>query len=308
MEMLYKFVPKLNNRRSPDRLPTQEMGTAIPKTIHQTYSHVSKLPPALADNIAGIKALNPGWTHILYNDVDIESFILQNYGDRILQYYHRIDAIYGAARADLFRYLLMYKKGGVYLDVKSSIVRPLDETLLESDRYLLSQWHNGKGEQHANWGLHRDLHGIIEGGEFQQWFIACVPGHPFLKAVIENVLSNIDRYNPELHGVGKPGVLRVTGPIAYTLAIVPLLDSYPHRRIDSERSGLYLYPLCRKGCSGTLCALYETTLYGARCTGRSSDTYKKNGYSGSAVCKKRAEIYETFSGSHTLKWSDSILV
>lgn len=41
-------------------------------------------------------------------------------------------------------------------------------------------------------------------------------------------------YNPILHGVGRLGVLRVTGPIAYTLAITPLLHFHQHRFVDSQ--------------------------------------------------------------------------
>lgn len=73
--------------------------------------------------------MNPGWEHRLYDDADIEAFIRESYGDEILAYYHRIDRRYGAARADLFRYLLLYRLGGVYLDIKSTTVRPLDEVL-----------------------------------------------------------------------------------------------------------------------------------------------------------------------------------
>jgi hypothetical protein len=38
-----------------------------------------------------------------------------------------------------------------------------------------------------------------------------------------------------LHGTGGKGVLKLTGPIAYTLAITPLLDRHDHRRVGNER-------------------------------------------------------------------------
>ena len=141
--------------------------------------------------------------------------------------------MYGAARADLFRYLLMYKTGGVYLDIKSIATRSLDEVLRPDDAYILSQWH-GKRFADLGMGVHSALRGI-EGTEYQQWHIVAAPGHPFLKRVIENVLRNLRIYNPGIHGVGKQGVLAVTGPIAYTLAINPLLASYPHRFTDSAQ-------------------------------------------------------------------------
>lgn len=60
------------------------------------------------------------------------------------------------------------------------------------------------------------------------------PGHPFLRAVIERVVSNVDNYSPWRFGVGSIGVLRVTGPVAYTLAIAPLQDRHPCKTVASE--------------------------------------------------------------------------
>ena len=101
------------------------------------------------------------------------------------------------------------------------------------DVYLLSGWKNRSGEQFDGWGLHPELK-HVDGGEFQQWHVVAAPGHPFLRAVIENVLANIDRYNPMLHGTGAHGTVRVTGPVAYTLAIAPLLSTCRYRYVDSE--------------------------------------------------------------------------
>jgi len=65
-------------------------------------------------------------------------------------------------------------------------------------------------------------------GEYVQWVIVSAPGHPYLKAVIEAVLRGIDSYTPLTHGVGKYGVIRLTGPILYTFAIDAIRDRHPH--------------------------------------------------------------------------------
>jgi hypothetical protein len=122
----------------------------------------------------------------------------------------------------------------VYLDIKSAATRPLDAVLQPNERFIIAQWPNGPTAKFQGAGWHEETQHIRD-GEFQQWFVVAAPGHPFLKAVIENVLRNLTVYNPALHGVGKRGVMRVTGPIAYTLAIEPLLERYPHRRVDAER-------------------------------------------------------------------------
>jgi hypothetical protein len=213
-------------------LPEINKGNAIPRIIHQTF--MSKdLPYELAQNVENIKSLNSGWLHNIYDDADIRDFIEENYGLEILSYYERINPRYGAARADLFRYLLMYKCGGVYLDIKSTCTCPLDKVLKPDDEFILSQWRNGLGEKHEGFGIRNEV-AHISRGEYQQWHIVTVPGHPFLKAVIETVLGNIDNYRPWFHGTGGIGVLRLTGPVAYTLAIQPLLPIAKYRLVNDE--------------------------------------------------------------------------
>lgn len=215
---------KLNLNQIEDRgiIEAHQMGVTIPKIIHQVYFNYNSMPVEIQENIAKLKQLNTDWEYKLYDDNDIQNFITANF-PHILKYYNKINPKYGAAKADLFRYLLMYKVGGVYLDIKSTISRPLNEIIQSDDQYILGNWifsHNPVSR-----------HSCIDNpnGEFQQWHIICVKGHPFLKATIENVCKNIDLYNPLYHDVGMMGVLRVTGPIAYTLSILPIQHLYRNR-------------------------------------------------------------------------------
>lgn len=212
--------------------PRPAPGDAIPRQIFQTYPR-ERLTPELRRNISGLIAANPGWSHRLFDDEEARAFIRSGYGRGVVELYDRIGEGYGAARADLFRYLLMYREGGVYLDVKSSFKTPIDAVVKGEDSFVISQWRNGEGEPHQGWGLHPEL-AQVPGGEFQQWHIIAAPGHPFLRAVIERVLGGIESYSARSVDVGWAGVLRLTGPIAYTLAIAPLLDRHPHRRVADE--------------------------------------------------------------------------
>lgn len=230
MSLLALIFPRLNQAPRRQLIDAFVESDTIPRIIHQTF-YERRLPEALQLSVDKLRALNPGWEYRFYDDDDIKNFIQSNYPPLVWTYFERIDRRYGAARADMFRYLLLYKIGGVYLDIKSAAVRPLDQGLHAGDRYLLSQWNLKDGE--FAWGNHDELRHVA-GGEYQQWYIACAPGHPYLKAVIESVLSNLDAYDPVLHGVGKYGVLRVTGPVAYTLAIERVKNTTLHRMADSK--------------------------------------------------------------------------
>lgn len=258
MMIMSTFKRILNKDVHSHPLPLMAEKAEIPKIIHQTFQS-KVLPAEFQANVDQLRALNPEWQYNLYDDADIEHFISQEYGSYVLNYYKRINPRYGAAKADLFRYLLLYRYGGVYLDIKSTCSRPIDEILQPGDRYLLAGWKNKPGEKHAGWGRPKELNAIAR-GELQQWHIVCVPGHPFLKAVINAVLTNIDRYNPWLHGTGGNGVLRLTGPIAYTLAIDPLMPHHPHRLAYSEDDFSLSYSALKNISHKPLFKAHYTTL------------------------------------------------
>jgi hypothetical protein len=206
---------------------------SIPKILHQTTKNKNKVPEIYQRNIEIMRARNPDWDYRLYDDADIEAFIAAE-APEALASFRAINSLYGAARADFFRYLVMFKKGGLYLDIKSFAEKPLNKVLREDDSYILSHWTNGPGEVFEDFGICPDT---PPPGEYQQWHIAAVPGHPFLREVIAEVTRNIATYDRDRDDVGQIGVMRVTGPIAYTRAISRVLSSAPYRMASNEDMG-----------------------------------------------------------------------
>lgn len=90
-------------------VPEKALGKEISRHIFQTYRAKIGLPHEIEQNIEHIKRLNPEYEYHLFDDEDIKAFILEHYGEVIWGYYQRIAPIYGAARADFFRYLLVYQ-------------------------------------------------------------------------------------------------------------------------------------------------------------------------------------------------------
>lgn len=207
-------------------------GHSIPRVIHQV-GRDAELPEAFARNVQFLRTLNPGWQVRVHHEQSSLDYIREHYGDGLARIYQSIDVRYGAARADFFRYLVIYNEGGCYLDLKSSMSRPLDEVLRPDDQYLLSQWRNGPGERYEGWGFVKDVT-HIPGGEWQQWHVIAAPGHHMLRAVILQVIDNIRNYRPEISGVGAWGVWRLGGPVAYSLVVESLRRKYPCRVVDAE--------------------------------------------------------------------------
>lgn len=206
--------------------------STIPKIVYRAVPAISQTAPKITKNFDDLMESNPDWKQIVFDDVSQDNYIRSQCTQQVVDAYFQLNPAYGPARADLFRYLIIHQYGGVYLDQKSGVVARLNQLIQPYDQFLLAPT-DPAGKIPSP---HKKLR-AWSGVEYMQWFIAAAPGHPFLAAVINRVLSNIHHYRPLYSGVGKKGVLNVTGPIAYTMAIAPILEKFSHRRIDAYKEG-----------------------------------------------------------------------
>lgn len=225
--------------RAPMSIHAHPRSSLIPDSIHHIYisrgRRSGSLPDVFADQVGRLRDMNPGFQSRVWTVREINDAIASWYGSEILGYYSRINPRYPAAQADLFRYLLMYKMGGAYLDISCGLSRPLRQIFSADDGFILSHWDDEVRSRF--FGMHHEL-GCTGKGEYQQWFIFSEAGHPYLERVILRVLRNIHEYSTERYGTGWGGVLRTTGPIPYTLSIHEILHSHRHRFIRSWADGL----------------------------------------------------------------------
>ena len=216
----------------------------IPRLLFSTCSSEHLSIDLVRQKRESLLRHNPEWDYTCLSDSDCETFLKENYSGDVYNAYQRLNPEYGAARADLVRYCLMHRFGGIYLDIKSTSKVPLRSLIRPDDEYILGQWDNEANEQHAGWGLHQQVRDIT-GGEYQQWFIICKPRHSFLNAVITAVISNILQFpRRSKYTHGRMGVLELTGPIAYSRAIQDYINQGSpiardkHRLIQPHNEGL----------------------------------------------------------------------
>ena len=87
----------------------------IPLNIFQTWI-TKNLDFGMIHCITEIKKNNPEFKYYFFDDINSRKFIEKYYSQEILDTYDKI--IPGAYKADLFRYCILYKFGGIYLDIK----------------------------------------------------------------------------------------------------------------------------------------------------------------------------------------------
>ena len=112
-----------NNLKFEEKFNNQNKIEQIPKLIISTYYNKNKIPSKVFENI---KTYAPNYKYIVYDDNEIISFLKKYYPENVLQSFHEL--IRGAHKADLFRYCYLYIYGGIYLDIKTKLIEPIEQT------------------------------------------------------------------------------------------------------------------------------------------------------------------------------------
>lgn len=115
---LYHF-PHYVPRRS---MQEEQVRNGVPLVIYESWK-THELPKGMRDNILRLLDTNPEFDYYLYSDEECAAFIADNYDKDVLEAFHTLKP--GAYKSDLWRYCILYKLGGVYLDIKYYSTVPL---------------------------------------------------------------------------------------------------------------------------------------------------------------------------------------
>ena len=168
----------------------------IPRIIYQTFKTAQVTPSMFAAVNSWIER-NPDYGYEFFDDERMADYVasfpcsgfsFDHAG--LLRAMRRIRP--GAGKADLFRYLVIYERGGVYMDIDTFCITPLQRFVEPADDLV-----SGLGQR----------------GDFHQWGLIYCPRHPFLKRTIENAVANIlnksfaPGYRNSLEGIAGPPCL-----------------------------------------------------------------------------------------------------
>lgn len=194
----------------------------IPRLIHQVWSDKVIPIPEVFENFADTwKTNNSEWEYKLWGQADMDNFIALFYPELLPKYE---SFPYDIQRWDAIRYLILDKLGGVYVDIDSECLKPIDELIGEHECCFSLE-----PKEHCM-SLSKDIY-------FNNAFIGVIPKHPFIQKVINRVFSSCetqeelflkyDNMDQKLFDV-----LTTTGPLMLT-------DVYTHYENKSE---IYLIP------------------------------------------------------------------
>jgi hypothetical protein len=150
----------------------KKIESKIPKTIYQTWETKNLLPETL-ELVNTWKLNNPDYEYILYDKDDRIEFIKKNYGNDYLLIYNKI--LPNAFKCDFFRYLLLYKSGGIYVDLDTICVNNLDYIFKPKIDFIAP----------IDLNLGDTKYNISNG------FICSIAGHPILKTCIDKIVCYV---------------------------------------------------------------------------------------------------------------------
>jgi len=132
------------------------MVTNLPKIIWQTHNYkINEMPNHLKMISANWINLNPEWEYRYVDHIQREKFI-KNYPE-LFEYY---SSLVPWAQADIWRYLITYENGGVYADMDSVCIKPLDYMLnnINNDPELIvvSRTTNAGHTNNANFAIKKE--------------------------------------------------------------------------------------------------------------------------------------------------------
>jgi hypothetical protein len=148
------------------------MTARIPRRIIQTGKS-RDLPMVARASAASVRALNPDFEYLFFDDAAVEQFI----DTQFPQHRPLFDAFpYRIQKYDFFRYLAIYHHGGFYFDLDIFLARGLEDLC---DRGCVFPF-----EELSMHAFLRDRHGMD--WEVGNYAFGAAPGHPFIGAIIDN--------------------------------------------------------------------------------------------------------------------------
>ncbi|KAK3599949.1 hypothetical protein CHS0354_012595 [Potamilus streckersoni] len=187
----------------------------IETIIHQTWIN-KNVPQDFRKCVTSLKVNHPNYAYMFWTDETALKFVEVMFPNSLPLF---INYPRDLQRADAIRYMILYKYGGVYADLDILSLRPLDP-ILRKYFCVLSQ------EPYLHPIYYSNFYGLACNA-----FMACRRHHPFMKILVDNLLS----FSVAVE------TLDSTGPRFVTMLYRNYIAEHSHvHKTDSE--GVYLAP------------------------------------------------------------------
>lgn len=184
---------------------------AIPRIVFQTIEDRVVTGSHLQDWLR-FRAMNPDLDFQVLDRCDRDDYMATSWaGSPVLEAYER--AALGVIQADIFRYAILFERGGYYCDINKAINVPLSRFGQQGDQGIVS-YESTDSIVFPPVG-HNSL--IAQPGKLVlQWAFGFVPLHPLLERVLKRIELNQHYFSGKIFENPKLAVLQFSGPGMFT--------------------------------------------------------------------------------------------
>jgi alpha 1,6-mannosyltransferase len=212
-----------------------DVDTKFPAYIWQTWKEKPDAPDfKFKDEEASWTAAHPGFVHEVITDDVAVTLLTMLYASvpEVLEAYHALPL--PVHKADFFRYLILFARGGIYSDIDTYAIRSAIEWLpeeipRETVGLVIGIEADPDRPDWAEWYSRRI--------QFCQWTIQAKPGHPVLRDIISRITKAtlaLKKSN-QLSSIGQQGVIELTGPAIWTDVIFDYFNDARFFKMDESK-------------------------------------------------------------------------
>ncbi len=173
--------------------PALERGysKSIPPNVYQSWIN-NRFGKSHLKQLLTFRSINPDLNFFLLNDAEVNAYMLEFWGAHDI-YKIYSSAKFGAMKTDIFRYCILYERGGFYFDINKGVSKQLSSYIEDADLGLISFEGNDCMIMPEKILLPKLMH---PEKYVLQWGFGFCPENP----VLEKVISNICEYHDFFSG------------------------------------------------------------------------------------------------------------
>jgi mannosyltransferase OCH1-like enzyme len=108
----------------------------IPPNVYQSWIN-NKFGKSHMQQMLAFRKINPDLNFFLFNDEEVNAYMLEFWGGHDI-YKIYSSAKYGPMKTDIFRYCILYERGGFYFDINKGISRQISTLIHDDDTSFMS--------------------------------------------------------------------------------------------------------------------------------------------------------------------------
>ncbi len=204
--------------------------TIIPKNVYQTWDF-NKIGKSHYSEWMNFKKINSDYNFVFFNKSQRDQYMLENWRN------HKVYEIYEMSRfgpmaVDIFRYCLIYDKGGIYFDINKCLSKPINDFISEGCSFFFS-YERDISYRYPELQSLKTLkcpHNFV-----LNWAFGFKQRHPVLLNAVDKVSEYQNLFKGHIFAKPSQAIVKYTGTNLFTEAIHHYISKNPNDKFcDSD--------------------------------------------------------------------------